>query len=151
MDIYQSIKADHDNLRKLLDGMTKAPAERRQEAFERFKRELWSHSKVEETVFYSPLRKSDATRMEILEGLNEHHMIDGLLAELDAQSVEGEAWQAKAQVMCELLTHHLDEEEEKIFDEARKVLKDGQAQALGESWRERKRKVVDALDPEGIM
>ncbi|HSK39094.1 MAG TPA: hemerythrin domain-containing protein [Arenibaculum sp.] len=151
MDIYQSIKADHDTLRELLDGMTKAPAERRQEAFERFKRELWAHSKVEETVFYTPLRRHDATRMEILEGLNEHHMIDGLLAELDAQPAQGEAWQAKAQVLCELLTHHLKEEEEKIFGEARNVLKDGQARALGESWQERRRKVVDALDPKGIM
>lgn len=147
MDIYESIKADHDRLREMSRKLMETPADRRQGLFDAFKRELWAHSRIEETVFYMPLREHEETRMEVLEGLNEHHMIDALLDELVAQPLEEDAWKAKAQVLGELLTHHLDEEEEELFEEARKVLDGVQARAMGASWGERKRMIVEALTP----
>jgi hemerythrin superfamily protein len=147
MDIYESIKADHDTLREMSRQLMQVPPESRREVFDEFKRELWAHSKVEETVFYTPLRECEETQMEILEGLNEHHMIDALLDELEAQNLEEDAWKAKAQVLGELLKHHLEEEEEELFEEARKVLDDAQAETMAESWGRRKRMVVEALTP----
>jgi hemerythrin-like domain-containing protein len=147
MDIYESIKADHDKLREMSRQLMQVSPEGRRRVFDEFKRELWAHSRIEETVFYTPLRERGPTRMEILEGLNEHHMIDALLSELEAQPLEEEAWKAKAQVLGELLKHHLEEEEEELFEEARKVLDASQAETMAESWGRRKRMVVEALTP----
>lgn len=147
MDIYERIKADHDKLRKLSRELMEATPKGRRKAFDTFKRELWAHSKVEETVFYTPLRDLDETRMEVLEGLNEHHMIDALLDELEAQRLEEDAWKAKAQVLGELLEHHLHEEEEEIFEDAKKVLDKKQAEAMAETWNSRMHKIVEALTP----
>jgi hemerythrin superfamily protein len=147
--IFEAIKDDHDRLRTLMDRIADARPGERGGPFAEFRRELWAHAKVEETVFYAPLREREGTRMEILEGMNEHHLADALLDELSAMPTDGDAWTAKFTVLSETLRHHMEEEEDEVFDAADQVLNDQQAEAMGKSMEDRKRLVLEGLAPAG--
>jgi hemerythrin-like domain-containing protein len=150
MDIYARLRQEHDEARDLLAKLketTPDDAERRDELFEALKRDLWAHHKLEEAVFYSVLADHRKTRGEAFEAINEHHMANGLLEELDSMPTDSLEWGQKLGVLKELVEHHMEEEEDDIFDEAREVLSDAQAEEIGQAMADRKRAVVAALQP----
>ncbi len=145
-DIFARIKTDHDTIRSLLEKSEKANGSGRA-VFEELQRELWAHSKVEEGVFYASLKKAKEAKSETVEGLNEHHLINGLLDELNAMKTTDSGWKEKLQVLGELVRHHLDEEEEELFEEARDVLDDDRAAELGSAYDDRKKHIMAGLAP----
>lgn len=145
-DIFARIKTDHDTIRSLLDKAEKANGSGRA-VFEELQRELWAHSKVEEGVFYASLKKVKEAKSETVEGLNEHHLINGLLDELNAMKTTDSGWKEKLQVLGELVRHHLDEEEEELFEEAKEALDDGRAAELGSAYAESKTHIMAGLAP----
>ncbi|CAO3440666.1 hemerythrin domain-containing protein [Azospirillum endophyticum] len=145
-DIFARIKTDHDTIRSLLDKTEKANGSGRA-VFEDLQRELWAHSKVEEGVFYASLKKAKEAKSETVEGLNEHHLINGLLDELNAMKTTDSGWKEKLQVLGELVRHHLDEEEEELFEEAKEVLDDDRAVELGSAYADRKTHIMAGLAP----
>lgn len=145
-DIFARIKTDHDTIRSLLDKAEKANGSGRA-VFEELQRELWAHSKVEEGVFYASLKKVKEAKSETVEGLNEHHLINGLLDELNAMKTTDSGWKEKLQVLGELVRHHLDEEEEELFEEAKEALDDDRAAELGSAYAERKTHIMAGLAP----
>jgi len=150
MKIYDRIKQDHDEARQLMSEIkdtTERAAKTRKKLFDTFKVEMWVHHKVEEAVFYSTLAKRRETRDEAFEAINEHHVANGLLEELDSMPVDSAAWASKFGVLCELVEHHMEEEEEEIFAEARESLSDEDAETMGESFDSRKKVVLAAMEP----
>ncbi|GLR80740.1 hemerythrin domain-containing protein (plasmid) [Azospirillum oryzae] len=145
-DIFARIKTDHDTIRSLLEKTEKANGSGRA-VFDELQRELWAHSKVEEGVFYASLKKAKEAKSETVEGLNEHHLINGLLDELNAMKTTDSGWKEKLQVLGELVRHHLDEEEEELFEEARDVLDDERAAELGGAYDDRKKHIMAGLAP----
>ena len=51
----------------------------------------------------------------MLEGYEEHHVVDLLMGELEDLDVSDESWGAKAIVMKENVEHHMEEEEGEMF------------------------------------
>lgn len=150
MDIYDRIEKDHDTIRGLLTRMGdtgEAATSARRALYEELQREVWAHHKVEETVFYAALAKARDAQAEAMEGMNEHNLINGLMDELNVMPDDGTAWSAKFHVLGELLQHHLDEEEEELFGEAREALSDSRAEELASLFDERKEHALAAVKP----
>jgi hemerythrin superfamily protein len=150
MDIYGVIKDDHDKARRLLDGLDGTRDDeggKRARRFAELKTDLMMHQHVEESVFYNTLKDIEETRDDALEAINEHHVVDTLLEELDDMPKEGDEWRAKFGVLKELVEHHMREEEEEFFENARKVLDDEQAEKMGAVFREKKEAGVKAMSP----
>jgi len=150
MNIYDRIKKDHDEARELMSEIKETSdqaVKTRQRLFDRFKREMWVHHKLEEAVFYNTLAKSRQTRDEAFEAINEHHVANGLLEELDSVPVDSPEWASKFGVLSELVEHHMDEEEEETFAEARELLNDEDAETMGEKFDSRKKVVIAAMQP----
>ena len=148
-DIYDRIKQDHDKARDLIkqiEDTTNRAAKKRQELFDAFKLDLWSHNKVEEATFYATLEKKGDTE-ESLEAKNEHHMVNSMLEELDTMPKDNEEWGMKFHALAELLEHHMDEEEDEFFELAHKELSDEEAEELGKRFDSRKKVVVPAIEP----
>ena len=149
MDIYARIKQDHEHARDLLkqlsaDGLA---SERRAQLFNDLKREIWVHAKVEETVFYMPLINRRRTRSESLEAVNEHHIANALLDELDSFPQDNDMWQSKFGVLKENLEHHMREEEEEVFEEAAEIISEEQAKTMAADFDRRKRLGLEAITP----
>ncbi len=150
MNIYERIKQDHDHAREVMEKLkeTTARAEKtRKELFTKFKLDMWSHHKVEEAVFYSYLR--DGTKMsdDSYEALNEHHVANGLLEELDTFPVTSDEWGVKFKALCELIEHHIDEEEQDFFPKAKKMIPADIADLMGARFDARKKVVLAAIMP----
>ena len=141
MDALQLLKADHDKVKKLLtelESTTDRGVKTRTELFATIKSELTVHETIEEEVFYPALKEHPRAKDIVLEGYEEHHVVDVLMGELERLSVDDEMWGAKAKVMQENIEHHIEEEEGEMFTKARAVFDRAELLELGERMKARK-------------
>ena len=84
---------------------------------------LTRHARIEEKVFYPAVRREvDDTADDVLEAVEEHHVVKMLISELDALTPADETYKAKATVLMEMVRHHIEEEEGEMFPEVRHAL-----------------------------
>jgi iron-sulfur cluster repair protein YtfE (RIC family) len=108
----------------------------RAELFARLKSELEVHERIEEEVLYPALKRHPKARELVLEGYEEHHVVDTILAELEATPTTDETWAAKFKVAKENLEHHIEEEETQVFPRARQVFSATELEEMGKRMAE---------------
>jgi hemerythrin-like domain-containing protein len=141
MDAITLLKADHDKVKKLLaelETTTERGIKTRSELYATIKGELTVHELIEEEIFYPALKEHPKARDLVLEGYEEHHVVDTVMAELEDLDVTDETWGPKAKVMQENVEHHIEEEESEMFKQARQVFDPEELQALGDRMAARK-------------
>ena len=141
MDAIALLEADHQKVKQLLtelESTTERGVKRRAELFATIKGELTLHEIVEEEIFYPELKAHPKAEDIVLEGYEEHHVVDVLMGELEALDVSDETWGAKAVVMKENIEHHIEEEEGEMFSKARQVFDDSELKDLGQRMEARK-------------
>lgn len=141
MNALQMLKEDHDMVKKImaeLDGTTERAEKTRSEGFMRLKSELSVHEAIEEEILYPALKQLAETKEIALEAYEEHHVVDMVLGELESTPVTDETWAAKFTVMKENLEHHIHEEEDEMFKQARQVMEPAELEELGHRMAERK-------------
>ena len=141
MDAIALLKADHEKVKGLLtqlESTTERGIKTRQELFATLKGELTIHEVIEEEIFYPELKAHPKAKDIVLEGYEEHHVVDLLMGELEALPVDDETWGAKALVMKENIEHHIEEEEGEMFKSARAVFDRSELQELGARMEARK-------------
>ena len=142
MDAIRMLKTDHDKVKRLLNELettTERGVKTREELFATIKGELSVHETIEEEIFYPALKSHPKAKDIVLEGYEEHHVVDLVMAELEGLDVSDESWGAKATVMKENVEHHIEEEEGEMFKQARQVFDRRELDELGARMAERKR------------
>jgi hemerythrin-like domain-containing protein len=145
MDALELLTTDHQKVKKLLDdleGTTERCVKTREELFSKVKTELTVHEVIEEEIFYPALKEHPKAKDIVLEGIEEHNVVDTLLGELSATPMDDETWGPKAKVMAENVRHHIEEEESTMFAQARKVFDRADLQDLGERMATRKQNAM---------
>jgi hemerythrin-like domain-containing protein len=132
MDAFELLKADHKKVVELFDQLEAARGKAKLDIFKQIKSELDLHAHIEETIFYPALEKPEETHDLTLEAYEEHKVVKTLLAELSAAKTADDEWQAQAKVLRENVEHHVDEEENELFDKADDALSDEEIEALGD-------------------
>jgi hemerythrin superfamily protein len=93
---------------------------------------LTQHAYLEEQVFYPAVRREvDDTLDEVLEAVEEHHVVKVLIGELEDLSPSDDAYKAKATVLMEMVRHHVEEEEGEMFPQVREALGRKRLQEIG--------------------
>jgi Hemerythrin HHE cation binding domain len=141
MDAITMLKTDHDKVKALLtelEATTERGVKTRQELFATIKGELSVHEIIEEEIFYPALKGHPKAKDIVLEGYEEHHVVDLLMGELESLDVSDETWGPKAIVMKENIEHHIEEEEGEMFKQARQVFDRQELEDLGARMAERK-------------
>jgi len=141
MDALQLLTKDHDHVKKMLeelDDPTERALKTREQTFAKLQSELEVHEAIEEEIFYPALKEHSKTRDIALEGYEEHHVVDMVIAEMGDVPVSDETWTAKFAGMKENLEHHIEEEEQDMFPKARKVFDQQELDQLGERMATRK-------------
>ena len=131
MDAFELLKADHKKVAGLFDRLEAARGKAKLDVFRQIKSELDLHTHIEEKIFYPALEKPEETHDLTLEAYEEHKVVKTLLAELAGAKAANDEWQAKAQVLRENVEHHVEEEENELFDKADDALSDEEIEALG--------------------
>jgi hemerythrin-like domain-containing protein len=148
MDALSLLKEDHGKVKKLLaelEKTTERGVKTRTELFATIKGELTVHETIEEEIFYPELKAHPKAKDIVLEGFEEHHVVDVLMGELEAMDVDDENWGAKAIVMKENIEHHIEEEEGEMFKTARQVFDRDELEDLGRRMAQRKRSAQKEL------
>jgi iron-sulfur cluster repair protein YtfE (RIC family) len=140
MDAITMLKEDHSRLRGLFkqfhDSGPRA-LKTKEKLVDKMIEELSVHAVIEEQVFYPAVRGalSDLGE-EVLEALEEHHIVKWTLSELDDMAPDAENYTAKVTVMMENVEHHIKEEEGQLMPTVRKAMSRRDLEALGEQLHE---------------
>jgi hemerythrin superfamily protein len=94
--------------------------------------ELSQHAAIEELVFYPQVR-AEVPRAEddVLESLEEHHIVKWTLDELEKMNPRNERYHAKVTVLMESVLHHIEEEEGTLFPEVSRRLDRRRLEQMG--------------------
>ena len=145
MDAMSLLKEDHEKVKKILgelESTTERGVKTREELFTKVKVELVVHEAIEEQIFYPALKENSKTKEIALEGYEEHHVVDTVMAEIEGVAYDDEKWGVKFKVMKENLEHHIEEEEGEMFKQARQVFDEDELAQLGESMLARKQELI---------
>jgi hemerythrin-like domain-containing protein len=113
---------------------------------------LTVHTYIENEVMYPEVRRLlPDLEEDVLESYEEHHVADVLVAELAAMDPDAERFDAKATVLIETVTHHIDEEEKDWFPMVRHGLGRNQLADIGERLVEAKQKAPHSPTQPGAL
>ena len=132
MDAFTLLKADHQKVAQLFERLEAASGKRKLSVFEEIKAELDLHAQIEEEIFYPALEQPSETRDLTLEAYEEHAIVKKLLRELSGAGTADDEWEAKAKVLQEAVEHHVDEEENELFEKAEQALGEEEIEELGQ-------------------
>lgn len=143
MEATALLTADHNRVRGLFTQFRAAhEAEntaRMGESASAILEELEVHTSIEEDIFYPAVREASHELDELVsEGIEEHHVVDVLAAEIKALPPGNEEWVAKMKVLIENVEHHAEEEEQELFPGVRGALAKEILEALGEQLESQK-------------
>ena len=141
MDALKLLKEDHDRIKPLLAEIketTDRAEKTRSELFSRIKEELTVHEVIEEEIFYPTLKSHPKAKEIVLEGYEEHDVVNILMGELDGMDPTDERFGPKVKVMAENVEHHIEEEEGEMFTKARQVFDADELEELGNQMASRK-------------
>lgn len=139
MNAIELLKADHDKVDRLFQKVKATEEGEHLALFEQIKEELEIHTHIEETVFYPQLREKEELEDLVLEGIEEHHQAKIFLREISALSEDSEKFEPKLKVLIEDVTHHVQEEEGKMFPKIEKIFDESELEEIGKQLEAEKK------------
>jgi len=147
MNALTLLKSDHDDMKTLLekaDDTTDRAVKTRAALLHEIAVKLTAHEKIEEDIFYPALKSHPKAKDIVLEGYQEHHVVDLIMDELKDLDEDDETWGAKFSVMKENIEHHIEEEEGEMFTKARSAFSAEELDELGERMEAMKAEILTA-------
>jgi hemerythrin-like domain-containing protein len=142
-DAVALLKAEHDQVNRLFEEFERATRSRGANASNRkadlaaeICHQLTIHATIEEEIFYPAA--GDAVKDEglIPEATVEHQSAKELIAKIERMDAEDELFDATVTVLGEYIRHHVKEEQNELFPQAKRAGLD--LVSLGEQLRERR-------------
>ena len=90
-------------------------------------------------------KRDGEAKQEVLEAYEEHANVKGMIEKLEETDPADETYNAKLQVLGELVKHHVHEEEHKMFPEARQLLDKSELEDLGAKLAQAKERLKKAV------
>lgn len=148
-DAISLLLEDHRKVLKLFDEFKQmcqdenAADEAKQDLVDTACNELTLHAQLEQDLVYPALRDSLAEGMLIEQALIEHQSATQLINELQMMQAGDEFYDAKFLVLSEYVRHHINEEQDKIFPQAKDAKLD--LMAMGEQLQQRKQALQEEM------
>lgn len=131
--IYDILSKEHDEVSELLQ---KAMHDNTKETFRCIKTMLEPHLSGEEELFYPELEEYNEMIDLVNHAFDEHEEIKSVLQKLDNISEKDKNWLSKISELDKTVSHHVEEEENKVFPAAQKVLSADKAQEIAQKYLE---------------
>lgn len=143
MDAVEYITAKHREMEELLEQLEDAESsEQRRDLLGRVTTELARHMAVEERVLFPAVREElcdvdpETFGDDVLENLEEHHVLKTVLDELHDLEPDDARFPAKAEVLSETVEHHHEEEEGGVLAGIREHWDDTRRAEVGSALQE---------------
>ena len=140
MEIYDLLRQDHTEIKSMLNDLIKLDQddEYRFILMQEIKNALIPHSRAEESVFYNAIRAVDADKSVVAHSFQEHLEAETMLSTLLVKDKTNLDWRSTAKKLQQALEHHISEEEDRVFAEARKIFTPQEAESIGQAFEKLK-------------
>ncbi len=143
--IYDMLQKDHETVRTALDRLIASgngAKKTREDLFTKVKNELELHTKFEEEVFYPTFRadkKDKEAKEEVKDALGEHKDAKQMLAKLEKMDMTSDEFIEKVKELKAALEHHIHDEEDEMFPQAREAVSDEESQEMAKKYADMKK------------
>ncbi len=139
--LFEALRRDHQEVNTLFQKLQEiTQSSERARILGKLRLEILPHMKAEEKVLYPALKENKSIRVDALESLEEHYAAQSVLKELMKTPANDERFLPKARVLMEMVEHHVQEEEERIFQDIRSALSEEQTSEILERFNKEKEK-----------
>lgn len=148
------LKDEHHKFRELFDKAEDAEGKALVPIARELCLRLAVHMTIEEELLYPAVKDlGDEEKDEVDEGIVEHASGKALCAEIEQLDGTEELFKSKVHVLGEETVHHIDEEDEDLFETAKQAAKDGKVDldALGRKMRARQAELYAQVEKTGEM
>ncbi len=129
--IYDILKAEHQQVSDLLQ---QALHDGSKETFFKIKAKTDPHLAGEEKLLYPLLEQKEDLRELVNHAYEEHEEIKSISSELESMDARSSNWTSKIKELNESVSHHVEEEENKVFPAAQKALSQDKAQQIAKQY-----------------
>ncbi|MEZ5344298.1 MAG: hemerythrin domain-containing protein [Pyrinomonadaceae bacterium] len=132
MDAIKLLKQDHEDLRNLFSKVRETESmEKKVKYYNDIEDLLAVHTQIEEKIFYPAVRAKEKLEDIVKEGIQEHHVTDLLIAEINDLVDDSSVFEPKLKVLMEGVEHHIEEEEKEMFPDVRSEFSETEISELG--------------------
>ena len=142
-DALQFLKQDHETVRRMFEEFEKAGDDRRFELATEICQALAVHAAIEEEIFYPRVREVIAAEDLMLEAEIEHDTVKQLIERIQDGEIDEPRLTAMIKVLQEYVSHHVNEEQRRMFPRVKRTELD--LAALGRELQARKQEIEAEL------
>jgi hemerythrin superfamily protein len=142
-DAVTLLKKDHDEVNRMFEEFESADEDRKFELAAEICQSLTVHATIEEEVFYPQVREAIDAEDLMLEAEIEHDSAKYLIERIQEGEVDEVQLSAMIKVLKEYVSHHINEEQRKIFPRVKRTELD--LEAIGRELMERKAELESEL------
>ncbi len=148
MSIYEAIKADHDEHRRILNDLaeTSGDSTERRALWTKFYYDVKAHAAAEEESLYAELIATVDGQPEARHSVHEHQQLDDIMEELNEMDMASSGWLNRFKTLHHDYDHHIEEEENEIFAKAKDAIGGDTSGKIADKFRKRKKNEIDLVD-----
>lgn len=140
--IYDILSQEH---KPVLGMFEEAMASGSKEALFRIKAEIDPHMAGEEKLYYPLLEEKEESRDIARRAYIEHNEAKALMYELEGMDESSENWTARINELKEVIIHHVQDEENKVFEKSLNILSQ-QAEEIAKKYLEFKKSYMGKIE-----
>jgi hemerythrin superfamily protein len=142
MNALELLKQDHETVKGLFHQAEGTEDQKqRKQLFTEIKKELDTHARIEESVFYPAMKKHEELKDMVAESLKEQKQVKTMLRQMTKMAPSSDKFQEKLTQLVQSVEHHAEEEEEgKMFPKVRQIVDRATLDELGEKLEAAKHK-----------
>lgn len=137
MSIYSLLKIEHLEIRAMLWSLENMAKDKPGE-FSRLKKELISHGRAERQAVYGKVAQAVEDDEFLEDEENSHQEIERMLESMAKEN--GRRWKESLKELKGLVEHHIDEEEQVMFDKMKGLFSAKEARFMSRQYLEAKDK-----------
>lgn len=142
MDAIEMLKSEHKGAKRAMEQILKSPTVRIRRLFEALSKELETHDRIEEQIFYPAVLSHPKASAFPAMDKKAHLEVEAALKSLEKLAVESKEWIPAFKVMQEKLLKHVSDEENNFFVAIRASLNSAELNELGEKMKNGKKDFV---------
>lgn len=147
MDLFDHLKQEHEQVKKTLERLmtsTSRGAKSRTSGMDQLRKLLLPHMEAEEGLFYPALIEQGKSELG-LEAMEEHRVARRIMEDIQDVEPADEHWHARLKVLCDVIEHHIEEEESQVFDAAREVFDADRLEEMADQFLGREKQVKQSM------
>lgn len=143
MEIYETLKEDHIKIKGLLEELMDLNKDDDYHMIivQQIADDLLPHTRAEEAVLYNAMRAMTDDHTKIRHAFKDHMEAETLLRMLQVKDVMDFDWKETAKKLRKALEHHITEEENETFADARRLFTTQEAIQMNEAFEKMKQEI----------